>query len=502
MKYLIGVDLGTQTTLAGLVNEEGRIVRVSSIETNLIYPEKDAVIQDPEEMLESVIATIRDIVEASGVDPADVEGICIVGQMAGVMGVDRDGMAVIPYDSWLDTRCGSARRAFLEYGEERVIEITGGPVSYTGGPKIMWWKENHPDVYSSIYKFVQPAAWCTMQLCGLDGDDAFYDHTYLHFSGFADTQRKRWSEELIESVGADGSKFSRIIRPHDKVGGLRKEMAEACGLHPGTPLVAGCGDTASSSFGAGITKPGLMFDVAGTASVLSCAVDTFVPDTKHKTIMFAASVAEGLYTPMAYLNGGGMCLKWFRDDVIGGTSTYAELDALAADVRPGSDNLLFVPQFSGRVCPNDVNVRGAYIGLQWIHGRGHLFRAIMEGIAYEYAIYKDIIDSLVQGQSYERVLSVGGGSVSSLFTQIKADTLRTPVSTGVVANTSLLACASIAGYGVGMFDEIDKLTLKAGDYSEVTLPDDEKYADYKARKEVFEGLYGALHDTYERLLKL
>ena len=502
MKYLIGIDLGTQSTKTGLVSEDGKVKYEAITPSNLIYPDKDAIEQDPEEMLGSVLTTIKEVVEASGTDPSDIEGICIDGQMAGVMGVDKDGMAAIPYDSWLDTRCGSARHAFLEYGEERVIEISGGPVTYTAGPKIMWWKENHPDTYAKIYKFVQPGSYCTMRLCGLGGDEAFYDHTYLHFSGFADTGNKKWSAELIEGVGADASKFPRIIRPSDKVGGLTDEMARACGLLPGTPVVAGCGDTAATSFGAGITKPGLMFDVAGTASVLAYAVDKFAPDTEHKTIIFAPSVAEGLYTPMAYINGGGLCLKWFRDEVLGKDLSYDELDALADKVKPGSENLFFVPHFSGRAYPNDDLVKGAFIGLQWTHGRGHMFRAIRESIAYEYAIYKDIMDRLVPGQNYEYILGVAGGSASKVFKQIKADVLGTPYRSGVVADTALLGCASIAGYGVGMFDDIAKITLDVDDYKEQTLPDSQKYADYSARKEILAGLYGSLHDTYGRLQKL
>jgi len=502
MKYVIGIDLGTQTTKTALVNESGRIIKESSYETNLLYPEIDVIEQNPEEMLESILITIKDVVESTHTNPSDVEGICIDGQMAGVMGVDKDGMAAIPYDSWLDTRCGSARHYFIDYGEERVIDLTGCPVTYTAGPKIMWWKKNHPETYEEIYKFVQPASYCTMRLCGLNGDEAYYDHTYLHFSGFADTKNKTWSDELIEGLGVDAGKFPRILRPFDKVGGLTSEMAEACGLLPGTPLVAGCGDTAATSFGAGITKPGLMFDVAGTASVLACAVDRFVPDSIHKTLIFAPSVVEGLYTPMAYINGGGMCLKWFRDDVIDSDMTFRELDAFASIVSPGCENLLFVPHFSGRAYPNDDYVRGAYIGLQWIHTRDYMYRAIMESIAFEYAIYKDILDELVPDQVYEYVLGVGGGSTSKVFSQIKADVLATPYRAGVVCNTALLGCAGIAGYGVGLFDELAQITMQPDDYQERITPDLKKYTDYSVRKEILADLYDALDNTYRRLLSI
>ena len=502
MKYLLGIDLGTQSTVTGLVDEKGNIACEASVPTNLIYPEKDAIEQDPEEMLESVVSTIKEVLDVTGTDPSDVEGICIDGQMAGVMGVDKDGMAAIPYDSWLDSRCGAARHAFLDYGEERVIGITGGPVTYTAGPKIMWWKENHPDTYGKVYKFVQPASYCSMRLCGLTGDEAYYDHTYLHFSGFADTKNKKWSDELIEGLGADASKYPPIKSPHEKIGGLTDEMASACGLIPGTPVVAGCGDTAATSFGAGVTKPGIMFDVAGTASVLACAVDKFVPDTENKTLIFAPSVVEGLYTPMAYINGGGMCLKWFRDDVLGKALTFKELDELAEGVKPGSENLMFVPHFTGRAYPNDELVRGAYIGLGWGHERGHMYRAIMESVAYEYAIYKDILDELVPDQVYEYIIGIAGGSGSKVFSQIKADVLGTPYRSGIVADTALIGCASIAGYGVGLFDDIAEITLGVPDYDEQALPDSKKYLDYSDRKDILAGLYGSLHDTYGRLQKL
>ncbi|MDR0519845.1 MAG: hypothetical protein LBG82_07350 [Clostridiales Family XIII bacterium] len=502
MKYLIGVDIGTQSTKAGLVGEDGRVVAESSRATNLIYPEEGAVIQDPEEMLRSAADAIHDVMDLSRVPASDIAAVCLDGQMAGIMGIGSDGMAVTPYDSWLDTRCGSARQAFLDFGEERAIEITGGPVSYTAGPKIMWWKENRPETFEKIYKFVQPAAYCTMRLCGLGADEAFYDHTYLHFSGFADTEARSWSRELTDALGVSLGKFPRILRPSDVVGGLDAGMCARTGLMSGTPFVAGCGDTAATSFGAGVTKAGLMFDVAGTASVLACATSRFAPDTKDKTILFAPSVADGLYTPMAYLGGGGMCLKWFRDSALGGAASYGELDSLAAGAPAGSENLIFMPQFSGRVCPNDTLVRGSYIGLQWTHGRGHMFRAIMEGIAYEYALYKDVIEKLVPEQGYERVLSVGGGSVSDVFTQIKADVLGVPVSTGAVADSALLACASIAGYGVGLFDEISALALREEDYGKTAVPNRVLGSGYSERKEIFAGLYEALHDTYARLLRL
>jgi xylulokinase len=337
-------------------------------------------------------------------------------------------------------------------------------------------------------------------MCGLSGDEAFIDHTYLHFSGFADTANRRWSDELVEGIGIDGGKLPRIVRPWDKMGGLTAEMAPRCGLLSGTPIVAGCGDTAGSTFGAGVVRSGLMVDVAGTASILACAVDVFAPDTKYKTIMFAPSVVDGLYTPMAYINGGGLCIKWFCDDVMEGKYTLRQLDDLAAAVPPGSENLIFLPHFSGRVCPNDTMTRGSYINLNWNHKTGHLFRAILEGIAYEYGVYSDIIHELAPDQKYERVIGVGGGSKSKLFTQIKADALGTPFSLNRKVDTAALACCAITGYGVGLYGSLAELVASPAE--SITVPNPDLYEVYDERKKIYSGIFDALHGTYEKLLAL
>jgi xylulokinase len=500
MHYLIGVDLGTQATKASLCDEKGSLLAEAAAESHLIYPEPGAVEQDPEEMLRSVLDTVKEVLEKSKVSPSDVAGVGIDGQMAGLLAVEASGMAAIPYDSWLDTRCGKSRKAFLDFGEERTIELTGAPVTYAHGPKIVWWRDERPEAYKRVHKFTQPGPYCAMRLCGISGEDAFIDHTYLHFSGFADTARKQWSGELVEGIGIDASKLPRILRPWDKIGGVTAEMAAKCGLKQGTPVVAGCGDSAASTFGAGIVRSGLMIDVAGTASILACAVNVFAPDKKHKTIMFAPSVVEGLYTPMAYINGGGMCIKWFRDDVTGGRYSYRELDEMASSAPPGSENLIFLPHFSGRVCPNDTLVRGSYVNLTWKHGTAHMFRAIMEGIAYEYGIYSDIINELAPGQKYDIVIGVGGGSKSELFTQIKADVLGTPFSRNREVDTAALACCAITGYGVGLYGSLTQLVSTPTE--SVASPDRELYDTYKARKEIYGEIFGALHGVYSKLLSL
>ncbi|MDR3210963.1 MAG: hypothetical protein LBU79_03495 [Planctomycetota bacterium] len=502
MNHLIGIDLGTQGTKAVLQDENGCVLSEAFEASRLIHPEAGAVEQDPEEMLGSVLHCLRELTDKTGIPAGSVGGICLSGQMAGIMGVDRAGQAVIPYDSWLDTRCGSCREEILAQGEEAIISLTGAPVTYAHGPKIMWWKSRRPEAYQRIYKFVQPAAYVAMRLCGLPGDDAFIDHTYLHFSGFAETAKKRWSTDLLAALGVAEEKMPRIVKPYDRVGGLTQEISGQCGLAAGTVVVAGCGDTAASILGGGVTRSGLLLDVAGTAAVLACGADTFAPDVKHKTIMFPNSVLDGLFTPMAYINGGGMCLKWFRDDVLGGQMSYENLDQEAAAVPAGSEDLIFMPHFSGRVCPNDTLVRGSWINLGWKHGRGHLYRSILEGIAYEYGVYQDIIHELAPDLSFEHVTTVGGGSRSKLFSQIKADVLDTRISAINRVDSSLLACCNLAGFGAGLYQTPFSLIEKCSHPEWTLSPDRQRHAFYGPRKQVYAGIFPALHATYHQLQQL
>ncbi|MFA9379442.1 MAG: FGGY-family carbohydrate kinase [Acetanaerobacterium sp.] len=492
MKYLLGIDIGTQSTRAALVSEQGVVFALATEPSKLHRQSGGQVWQEPEQMYADCLTTIKAVMLQADIDPRDVCSICIDGQMAGVMGIDTEGRAVTPYDSWLDQRCEGYWQPIKDYGEQRVISITGAPVTYAHGPKILWWKYERPEVYARIHRFVMPAAYLTMRMCALKGKDAFIDHTYLHFTGFADTKNRAWSPELLDAFGVDPNKMPRIVRPWDIAGTLSREAADACLLREGIPMVCGCGDTAACALGAGVTAPGTMFDVAGTASVFACATDTYAPDTEHKTILYARSVLEDLYMPMAYLSGGGMCLRWFRDTVLGEKLSYHELDEMAASVACGSDALLFLPYFSGRVCPQDASAFGAWLGLSWQHGPAQMYRSIIESIAYEYHIYLDILRSRLPIATDAHVLSIGGGAISPIMNQIKADVLGLPVSTLKNTDHGALGCAVIAGYGVGLYPDIAAAVKRLTHINSTCAVDAQSHSRYAPFYEAYKASEGAL----------
>lgn len=209
------------------------------------------------------------------------------------MGIGKKGEAVTPYDSWQDKRCEDSWEELRAFGEDEIISITGVSVTYAHGSKILWWKKHRPETCRKIDKFVPPGSYLTMRFCGLTGEQAFIDHTYLHFSGFVGTRRMAWLDRLLRALGVEESKMPRIVPPWDLAGGLderNRRGLQPAGRNPGSVRLR---DIAACAVGAGITRPGVMYDVAGTASVFACAVDGYQPDVKYKTILFAPGVIEG-----------------------------------------------------------------------------------------------------------------------------------------------------------------------------------------------------------------
>ncbi|MBO4413879.1 MAG: xylulose kinase [Clostridia bacterium] len=482
-KYIIGIDIGTQGTKTVLYDVAGKSVDSAFEASNLIYPQNGAVEQDPDEIYGSVLRTVKSVIEKTRVDPSDIEAVGMDGQMAGMLGVDRDLNPTTPLDSWLDRRCEPYIDLVKNEAEEKVISLTGCPVTYAHGPKILRWKSEYSDVYGRTDKYVEPVTYAVLRLCGKKADEAYIDYTNLHFSGFADNEKLEWSDELLGLFGVEKSKMPEIVEPYRIIGMVTEEAARQCLLSPGTPVVAGCGDQAATSLGAGVVLPGECFDGAGTASVFSVCTTEYKPDVCKKTLLFPHHVLPGLYQPMAYISGGGLCLKWFRDSVLDGRCSYRELEEEADKIPPGSDGLFFIPHFNGRTCPNDPKVRGMFWGLGFTHGKGAIFKSIMESIAYEYRMYADILGIGDIGA----VIGTGGGSASPCFNRIKADVLGTEYRVTTRSDTATFGSALLAGYGVGIYGDLvstaKRLTSVGAVYEQnekkhaIYVPYAEKYAD-------------------------
>lgn len=462
-KYLIGVDLGTSGTKAALYQIDGKLVSDASVEVPLFYPRPGVVEQENEDFYTSAAQTVRKCIESSGVEPKAIAAIAFDSQMAGVGLIDEDFTPVARFDSWLDTRC----QPFIEWMDkeagDRITQLTGCPPTCDHGPKMLWWKNEQPDIYQRTVKFVMPGTYVAGKIAGLTADQAFIDHTYIHFSGFSDAQKTIWSKELCERFGLDMGKLPKIIDPCDIIGEVSERSAVEFGLAPGILIAAGAGDTAANALGAGIVRPGMLFDVAGTAAVLAGCTDHFVADTKNRALLSMRSVIPGLWNPLAYIGGGGLALRWFRDQFFNTSQgdvlplseeLYPQMISMVESTPPGSDGLFFSPHLGGRICPSSPEMRGAWVGVSWSHTQAHFARAILESIAYEYAYYLKILRELSPELELVEARVVGGGARSGVWNQIKADILNVPYQRLKGNEFGTWGAAMIAGKAAGLINDL------------------------------------------------
>jgi xylulokinase len=309
-----------------------------------------------------------------------------------------------------------------------------------------------PESYKRIAKFVMPSCYVAGRLAGLRADEAYIDPTFLHFTALADAREGQWSGELCARIGVDCGRLPRIVEPWTVIGEVRDESARDFGLCPGTPIAAGCGDTAAGALGAGVVVPGLLLDTAGTASVLACCTNRFAADLDHGTLMVMRSVIPGVWNPLAYIGGGGLALRWFRDRFAAGD--YGRMFEEAQNAPAGCDGLLFSPHLGGRICPTAPAMRGAWLGFSWGHTRAHFIRAIAEGVAYEYAYYLRILRSLWPEQALSEARVIGGGAQSLVWNQIKADVLNIPYRRVLRAESATWGSALVAGKACGIIGDL------------------------------------------------
>lgn len=447
----IGIDVGTTSTKAGAFTAEGQELATGHCATRLIRA-AGGVEQDPVELEQSVYRAVGECLARGGISAGDVAAIALTGQMAGVMGIDGRGDAVTPYDSWLDARAAAELDHLASRHADLLVRVTGCPPMMNHAPKMAWWRTQRPADYDRIAAFVMPSVYVAMRMAGLGADAAFTDPSYLHFTGAADGASGSWSHQAMDALGVDPARMPRIVPPSTVVGEVTAAAAQACGLVAGTPIVAGLGDTAAGAVGAGIVRSGQLLDTAGTAGVLLGSVDGFCC---ADDLMVMRGALPGQYLPLNYVAGAGLCLPWLAETTLADAPDALDLlTGEAAEIAPGCDGLTFVPHVEGRIVPRAPGMRGAWLGFTLQHTRGHLARAMMEAIAFEYAGYLESIRRAVPTVAFDEVRAIGGGARNPVWNQIKADVLGVPVRRVRAEETATRGAALVAAWGVGALDDL------------------------------------------------
>ena len=479
--YLIGVDLGTSSTKAALYKLDGTLAAESSQEVPVHTLRPGVVEQENDDFYISAASTVRKCLQESGIDPSQVAAIAFDSQMAGIGSIDEDFKPAARFDSWLDMRCQPYIEQLDQIAGEQITCATGCPPSCNHGPKMLWWQHERPQDYVRIARFITPAGYVAGNMAGLRADQAFMDYTFIHYAGVSDSQNLTWSPELAGITGIELEKLPRIVEPWTVIGEVTSAAARDFGLAPGTLIAAGCGDTAACALGAGVVRPGMLYDTAGTAAVLAACTGHMVADTRHRALLSMHSVIPGLYHPLAYIAGGGLALRWFRDQFFNqlrGASQPLENDLyetmiqLASDIPPGADGLFFSPHLGGRICPTAPGMRGAWIGFSWGHSQAHFLRAVLESIAFEYAYYLKILVEHLPAQQFIETRVVGGGARSTAWNQVKADVLGVSYRRLSRSEFGTWGSALVAGKAAGLFTDLAAIAEETTRFAgEPTQPD-------------------------------
>lgn len=504
MAYLIGVDLGTSGTKTVLFNENGDVIASKTIEYPLYQPQNGWAEQVPLDWWHAAAGSMKAVVEKSGVNPSEIKGIGISGQMHGLVMLDKAGNVLRKSIIWCDQRTAKECVEITEkVGAKRLIEITANP-ALTGftASKILWVRNNEPEVYDKCAHILLPKDYVRYMLTGEFATEVS-DASGMQL---LDVPNRCWSEEVLSKLGIDKSLLAKVYESPEVTGKLTKQAAELTGLAENTPVVGGAGDNAAAAVGTGTVEDGIAFTTIGTSGVVFAHTSKLSIDPKGRVHTFCCAV-PGAWHVMGVTQGAGLSLKWFRDNFCHeemitasgmGKDPYYLMDKQAERIPIGCDRLLYLPYLMGERTPHlDPDCRGAFFGLSAMHTRQHLLRAVMEGVTYSQRDSVEVLRGM--GVQIKDMLACGGGGSSPLWRQMLADVYGCPVKTVVSKEGPALGVAILAGTGVGIYKSVQEGCRAVIRTNPPQNPIPENSVQYEKYYKIYDELYPALKNCYKDL---
>lgn len=509
MEYLLGIDLGTTTAKAGIFSLDGKTFFTVGREYPTYYPRPGWVEQDPRDWWEYTREVIREVLHKSGIDPGQVAGISVSSHRESIALLDKEGKPLGRVPIWMDKRSiKQAEWIGKEIGVKTIYEITGLRVDPTfTATKLLWYLENKPEILRRAHVALQPKDYIVYRLTG----KAVTDVTVASRTLLFDIRRLEWSQELFEMM-----KIPDLVRlfPEAKysdeiVGYVTERAASETGLKPGTPVVAGAGDRPCEVLGSGVVDSSSVEESTGTGSTTATTLDRPLLD-KEMRVVISGSAIRGRWTLEAGMATAGAVLRWFRDQFAEGENllarltkrrAYEYLDMEAEYVPPGSNGLIVIPFFAGSRAPRwNPYARGIVFGLTVYHSRAHVFRAMMEGIAYEIRKILEILEEL--GVRVRELKVLGGGGKTPTWARIKADVTGRRVVIPEVLDAALIGDAILAGIGSERLKGPEEGVRRFFKVRTVIDPDPESRKVYDAYYELYERLVSSFEEYFDRLSKL
>ncbi|MCL2030831.1 MAG: FGGY-family carbohydrate kinase, partial [Oscillospiraceae bacterium] len=433
MRYILTHDLGTSGNKATLYDLGGRLKAFSVSPYKTYYPAPRSVEQRPADWWAAVCGSTRSLLEKSGAAPRDIACVTFSGQMMGCVPVGGQGEVLRDAIIWADSRA-APQEAFLrqQIDPRRFYQITGHrPAAFYSLAKLLWVRDNEPDIYRKMDKMLQAKDYIVYRLTG----ELVTDYSDAGGANLFDIRAKVWSREIIDAAALRPELLPRLCSSLDIAGGVTRAAAEETGLLEGTPVVVGGGDGSCAAAGAGAVREGSAYMVIGSSAWISSAAREPVCDPDMQTFNWVALDPE-YYTPCGTMQAAGYSLSWLKNTLCEtdgreagerGLDVYDVIDEKIALSPPGANGLIFLPYLLGERSPRwNANAKGAFIGLTMTSARNDMMRAVMEGVGYNLKVILDIIS---RGRPPEKITAIGGGAKSEVWLQILADIWQTPIET-------------------------------------------------------------------------
>ena len=489
----LGIDVSTTATKALISDDLGNVLAAGSAEYSFQTPRPLWSEQPPALWWQGTQASIRAVLQQSGIDPAQIGGVGLTGQMHGLVLLDEAGNVLRPAILWNDQRtqeqCEEIHRRI---GRARFIQITGN-VALTGftAPKILWVKENEPEVYARVRHILLPKDYVRYCLTGEYAmDKADGAGTVL-----MNLRQRDWSEEVLSALNIPRDWMPPLYEGPEITGKVTLEAARATGLKAGTPIMAGGGDQAAQAVGVGAVKEGIVALTLGTSGVVFATTNGPFIEPEGRLHAFCHSV-PGRWHLMGVMLSAAGSLRWYRDAFAPEVS-YDELLAPAQDIPAGSDGLLFLPYLTGERTPHpDPLARGAFVGLTVRHRMAHCTRAVLEGVAFGLKDSFELMKSAGLG-SIHQVRVSGGGAKSPLWRQLLADVFETELVTVNTTEGAAYGAALLAGVGAGNWPDVETACKAAIRVTGSASPNQGQMNAYRSIYPLYRDLYPALRKTFE-----
>ncbi len=473
---LVGIDIGTSSAKGLAVDpESGRVLATVERE----YPVSSPHIGWSEQAPEDWISAARDVLAGLRAASPEILGIGFSGQMHGLVCLDAGGAVIRPAILWNDQRSAPQCQA-LEAGDgkARLLRLTGNRAlpGFTA-PKVLWMRENEPELYARIRRICLPKDYVRDQLIGGHRSDVADASGTL----FLDVGERRWSTELLDDLEVPLAWLPELAESPDSVGTL-----------DGVPVAAGAGDQAAAAIGAGITRPGPLSVVLGTSGVVLAATDAFLADREGRVHAFCHA-APGRWMVMGVMLSAAGSLAWYHDTLNPGMDFDALLGEAEA-IAPGCEGLTFLPYLSGERTPHaDPDARAAFCGLSVTHTRGALTRAVLEGVAFALRDCLDTVSGAGAVPTQGRVS--GGGSRSRLWLQIVASALELPLEIMATDQGSAFGAALLGGVAAGVYATLEEASAACVRVTEVVDPVASWIEPYREARRRFRDYYPALRSV-------